>query len=149
MPNKDSKAQSPPDNHCAAIFEQSPISIQIMSPDGRIVQVNEAWEELWGMTLDQVEEYNIFTDKQLEKKGVMPYIKSAFNGQFTEIPPVLYDPNENPSDKIRPNATKRWTKAVIYPVKNSAGQLREVVLMFEDITARKQAEEKIKANELR
>ncbi len=52
------KMQLPLDDPCIAMFEQSPVSIQIMSPDGRIVQVNEAWEELWGMTLDQLDGYN-------------------------------------------------------------------------------------------
>lgn len=149
MPIKDSKMQSPFDDYCIAIFEQSPIGIQVISSEGRIIKVNEAWEKLWGMTLDQLEGYNIFEDEQLEKNGVMPYIKRAFNGQFTEIPPVLYDPNETLPGVTRPATTKRWAKAVIYPVKNSAGQLREVVFMFEDITAQKQAEEKIKANEFR
>ncbi len=92
MPIKDSKMQSSIDNHCMALFEQSPVSIQIMSPDGYIVQVNKAWEELWGVTLDQLEGYNILRDEQLEKNGVMPYIKSAFDGQFAKIPPVLMIP---------------------------------------------------------
>ncbi len=149
MPIKDSKMQSPIDEHYIALFEQSPVSIQIMSPEGRIIQVNKAWEELWGVTLDQLEGYNILKDEQLEKNGLMPYIKGAFNGQFAEIPPVLYDP-----DKTIPNITryaepKRWTKAIIYPIKNSDGQVQEVILIHEDITAQKQAEEKIKASELR
>ncbi|MEJ7701867.1 MAG: PAS domain S-box protein [Pyrinomonadaceae bacterium] len=149
MPIKDSKMQSPIDEHYIALFEQSPVSIQIMSPEGRIIQVNKAWEELWGVTLDQLEGYNILKDEQLEKNGLMPYIKGAFNGQFAEIPPVLYD-----SDKTIPNITryaepKRWTKAIIYPIKNSDGQVQEVILIHEDITAQKQAEEKIKASGLR
>ncbi|MCA1639935.1 MAG: PAS domain S-box protein [Acidobacteria bacterium] len=65
----------------------------------------------------------------------MPYIKRAFDGQFTEIPLALYDPSEPLPGVSRPAASKRWTKAIIYPVKNSAGQVREVVLMFEDLTA--------------
>jgi len=147
MPIKHLKMQVPLDDPCIAMFEQSPVSIQIMSPDGRIVQVNEAWEELWGMTLDQLNGYNILKDKQLEKNGVMPYIKRAFDGQFTEIPLALYDPSETLPGVSRPASPKRWTKAIIYPVKSSAGQVREVVLMFEDITVWRLAEEKRKANE--
>ena len=67
MPIKDSEMQSSIDDYSSAIFEQSPISIQIMSPDGYTVQVNKAWEELWGVTLEQIEEYNILEDEQLVK----------------------------------------------------------------------------------
>ncbi len=146
---KDSEIQSALDDRFQALFEQSPLSIQIMSPDGRIVQVNKAWENLWGVTLDQLTEYNIFEDKQLKEKGVMPYIERAFGGEFVEVPVVLYDPNETIPDITRNIEPKRWTKAVIYPIKNSAGQVREVVLMHEDITDRIRAEEQIKGNELR
>lgn len=144
-----SEIQSPVDNRFLALFEQSPLSIQIMSPDGRIIQVNKAWENLWGVTLDQLNGYSILEDKQLLEKGVMPFIERAFDGQFVEIPPVLYDPNETIPGITRHSEPKRWTKAIFYPIKNSAGQVQEVILMHEDITERIRAEEQIKVNELR
>ena len=33
------------------LMEQAPFSIQVLSPDGRTVRVNKAWEDLWGVTL--------------------------------------------------------------------------------------------------
>src|SRR5918912_1825566 len=36
------------------MIEQSPLSIQIFSPDGRILRVNRAWERLWGVTLEKI-----------------------------------------------------------------------------------------------
>ncbi len=146
---KDSEIQSPVDYRFLAIVEQSPMSIQIMSPEGYIVQVNKAWEELWGVTLDQLQGYNILKDKQLEENGMMPYIKRAFDGQFAEIPLTLYDPDETIPNITRHTEPKRWIKAVIYPIKNSAGQVQEVVLLHEDITAQKQTEKKIKDIEAR
>ena len=122
-------------------FEQSPISTQILSPDGRTVEVNRAWEELWGVTLDQLKDYNILEDQQLIAKGIMPYIKKAFAGEATEIPPVLYDPNQTIPNLTVHEDPRRWVRAFIYPVKDQAGNIRKVVLMHEDITARKQAEE--------
>ncbi len=149
MPIKDSEMQSSIDDYSSAIFEQSPISIQIMSPDGYTVRVNKAWEELWGVTLEQIKEYNILEDEQLVKNGVMPYIKRAFAGQSAEIPPVLYDPNETIPGVTSHVPPQRWTKAVIYPIKNSDCEVQEVVLMYEDITNQILAEEKIKASESR
>src|SRR5262249_35775841 len=49
-----------------ALMEQSPLCVHVFSPDGRIVRVNQAWEELWGITLDRVAGYNVLTDPQLE-----------------------------------------------------------------------------------
>ena len=147
MPIKDSEIQSSIDVHFTAIFEQSPISIQIISSDGYTVRVNKAWEELWGVTLEQIDGYNIMEDEQLVKNGVMPYIKQAFAGKLAEIPPVLYDLSETISGVTSYAQPQRWTKAIIYPIKNSDGEVQEVVLMHEDITNQILAQEKTKARE--
>jgi PAS domain S-box-containing protein len=137
------------ENRFRAILEQSPFSIQILSPDGYTIQVNKAWEQLWGVTLEQIKDYNMLEDEQLVKKGIMPYIRRGFAGEACEIPPILYDPEETIPDKSRYAEPKRWTKAVIYPIKDTAGVVREVVLMHEDITAQMRAEEKLKISEER
>jgi PAS domain S-box-containing protein len=121
------------------MIEQSPLSIQIFSPDGRTVRVNRAWEELWGVTLDKIPGYNVLQDPQLIEKGLMPYIKSGFAGVPTAIPPVQYEP-----DASIPGASEvahRWVRAFIYPVKVADGSIQEVVLIHEDITERVRAEE--------
>ncbi|HEX9961664.1 MAG TPA: PAS domain-containing protein, partial [Pyrinomonadaceae bacterium] len=74
------------ENRSRAILEQSPFSIQILSPDGYTIQVNKAWEQLWGVTLEQIKDYNMLEDEQLVKKGIMPYIKRGFAGEACEIP---------------------------------------------------------------
>lgn len=124
-----------------AAFEQSPISTQIFAPDGRAVWVNRAWEKLWGVTLAQLGEYNILEDQQLVKKGIMPFIRKAFNGTPTEIPHILYDPDETVPNLTANVEPGRWVRAFTFPVKDEAGRIREIVLMHEDITARKRAEE--------
>ncbi len=122
-------------------IEQSPLSTQILSPDGRTVQVNKAWEELWGMTKEQLGDRNILFDEQLAAKGVMPYIKKAFAGEAAAIPPILYESEPNSSSS---SPSRRWVQSRIYPVKDEADNIREVVILHEDITARKQAEDRFR-----
>lgn len=119
-----------------AMMEQSTFSIQIMSPDGRTIAVNRAFEKLWGVTLEDLTDYNILQDMQLKQTGIMPYIEKAFSGEAATIPSTLYDAR----DTIR-KGEKRWVQARIYPVKNEAGAIRNVILVHEDITERKRAEE--------
>ena len=121
------------------MIEQSPLSTQIFSPDGRTLRVNRAWEELWGVTLDQIPEYNVLEDPQLVDKGVMPYIERGFAGEAVSIPPVKYEPGESiPSVSDVPH---RWVQAFIYPVIDANEKIQEVVLVHEDITDREEAEE--------
>ncbi len=124
-----------------AAFEQSPMSTQIFSPDGTAIWVNRAWEKLWGVTLAQLGVYNILEDHQLVEKGIMPYIEKAFTGEPTEIPDILYDPDETVPNLTVNEEPGRWVRAFTFPVKDESGKIREIVLMHEDITARKRAEE--------
>ncbi|HKH09983.1 MAG TPA: PAS domain S-box protein [Rubrobacter sp.] len=121
------------------MIEQSPLSIQIFSPDGRTLRVNRAWEELWGVTLDRIPGYNVLQDPQLREKGLMPYIEMGFAGEATVIPPVQYEPDASIPDASE--VAYRWVRAFIYPVKAADESIQEVVLIHEDITERLQAEE--------
>jgi two-component system, NarL family, sensor histidine kinase UhpB len=120
------------------MIEQSPSSTQIFSPDGRTVRVNRAWERLWGVTLDQIPDYNVLQDPQLVEKGIMPYIEQGFAGRAVAIPPVKYEPEETIPDVS--DVSHRWVRAFIYPVKDADGNILEVVLVHEDITERMEAE---------
>jgi len=132
------------ENRFRTLVEQSPVSTQIFSPDGRTVRVNRAWEQLWGVTLEQLGDYNILRDPQLEEKGLAPFIRRGFEGEPTAIPAVLYDPDQTIPGITRNEDPRRWVSAVIYPVKDDEGRIREVVLMHEDITERMRAEEAVR-----
>ena len=123
------------------LIEQSPLSTQIFSPNGKTVQVNRAWENLWGLSLDLLGEYNILQDQQLVDLGIMPYVQKGFAGEATIIPPVQYDPKQAIPGKPTCGGPQRWVQAFIYPVKDEGGNIREVVLLHEDITERKLAEQ--------
>ncbi len=130
-----------------ALFEQAPFSVQLFAPDGRTLGVNRAWEKLWGLTFDQLADYNLFADPQLEIKGIAPYLRRAAAGEAVEIPAIRYDPEETIPGRSRSTDPQRWVSAVAYPLMDPGGRVREVVLVHQDITVRALAEEAIRRNE--
>jgi PAS domain S-box-containing protein len=122
-----------------AIIEQSPLSIQFFSPDGICTGVNPAWEKLWGMQSEKIMGYNVLADPQIKEKGILPHLQKTFAGEVGSVPPTYYDPAE-----VGLVGEARWTTAVAYPVKDSSGQVREVVLTHQDVTERIQSEEKVR-----
>lgn len=117
-----------------AIFEQSPLSIQIFATDGSTILVNPSWHELWGVDDEFVKnfifkEYNVFEDRLLAEKGVLPLIKRGFAGEVVEVHDIYYDPNQ-----IGHKGQGRWVRSVVYPLKNDTGEVREVVVIHNDVT---------------
>src|SRR5829696_7478109 len=110
------------------MFEQAPIGISRGTPDGRWFQINRAGEEIWGVTLEEVMEYNpdynVLEDEQLEAKGVTQYLRRGFAGEPTAIPPILYDHFATIG-----GSRARWVRSFIYPVKDDGGEILEVILM--------------------
>lgn len=121
------------------MVEQSPLSVQVLDPDGFTLQVNRAWEELWGLKLEDLAGYNIRQDRQLEKFGILPYLNDAFAGQSSFVSAIEYDARDTIG-----KGQSRWVQAYIYPIRDEAGGIRNVVLMHEDITETKRAEMALK-----
>ena len=142
---------SVPDIRFQALFEQAPISIQILAPDGRTLRVNKAWENLWqiheGSALKAFvmsADYNVLSDPQLVTTGIAPLLQRAVGGESIEIPAALYDVGQLGGD-----GPARWVTARANPIKDSAGNVIEVMLMHEDISERIHNESALRIREER
>src|SRR6185295_11974049 len=65
--------------------------------------------------------------------------KEGFTNHFTEIPAIEYNPQQTEMVK-NTHLITRWVLGHIWPIKDEQGQVKQVVLMHQDITARKQVE---------
>jgi PAS domain S-box-containing protein len=126
-----------------ATVEESPIAILIMNPEGEIVRTNRAWEKLWHVSREVLQNYNILQDAQIERMGFMPQLQSTFSGERFDMPLVHYDPARNGQP-----GRSRWVQPLAYPVKDE-GKVTEVVLMIEDATERQMAHEAMRYSEER
>jgi PAS domain S-box-containing protein len=124
------------------IFQQSPVSTQVFSPNGDTIMVNTAWEELWKIPFKKLSGYNILDDKQLVETGVMKYIKLGFKGETVTIPANKYDASK--TVKIKGVSSYRWVQAIMYSIKDTKGKIKYIVLQHEDITERKDFEDSLK-----
>ena len=131
------------------LFEQLPLAIQILSKDGRIVEANRAWEKLWGITVDQIPDYNLFHDRQLDSKGLLKPILRAFEGETIRLPATPYDLDETlPNRSINVDPVRRVTLTA-YPAIGTSGTIENVVMIVEDVTAEKKADIAMKESEKR
>ncbi|MBN2402370.1 MAG: PAS domain S-box protein [Spirochaetes bacterium] len=136
------QALSESEDRFRRIMEESPISIQILSPQGELVDMNKASENLWGVSRESVKKYNIFRDKQLEKQGIMPFVRRAFSGEKITTPEVEYN-----AGILDGTGRMRIVQGTFYPIRDANEGIRYIVLMHMDMTGRRLAEESVKKNE--
>ena len=139
-----------PDTRFQALFDQAPISIQILAPSGHTTRVNKAWENLWqiheGTPLMAyvLGDYNVLHDPQLADNGIAALLARALQGEPVELPAALYDVSA-----LDGHGPKRWVTAKARPIKDKAGNTLEVMLMHEDITERMAADSALRLREQR
>ena len=135
------------------LMEQSPISIQVHTPDGKLYQSNSAYAKLYALNKETLKElyerYNIREDQQALKLGVSSHIEKVFSGKRVLFPEYEYDGVDTLKtlDFNHPVSRKCWVQTRGFPVKDQSGQVVYAVFLSEDITTRKTAEEKLQESE--
>jgi PAS domain S-box-containing protein len=133
------------------LVEQSPLAIEILTPEGQVSQVNASWMRLWNFneqeTAEVLENYNMLADKQAEGHGVASLIRKAFAGEAVVLPPIEYVVNRTLDniglEHIRGRSP--WIQCHLFPIRNPSGEITNVVSTYVDITEQKQAERDLNA----
>ncbi len=122
------------------MMQQSPSVIELYDLNGLQVDVNEAYEELWGFPASHtVGKFNLFASEEVKRRGLLAYTQRAYEGQTVSVPEYEYDPRGD--TEAQGKGRVRWLSTHIYPLKNSAGIVTNIVITHEDVTERRWAEE--------
>lgn len=79
------------------VFENAPMSMVIVNRDGYTTQMNAAAEDLFGLSLEQLNQQAcpVFDNPQLVENGTLPYMQRALAGETVIEPPSYYDASQN------------------------------------------------------
>jgi DNA-binding NtrC family response regulator len=134
-----------------SLIEQSPMPIEILSLDGKILQSNPSWNKLWGVdevaAAETMEKYNMLTDPQLKKLGINHLVEKAFSGEHIILPPIIYDANETAEDFQVENLIgfkSPWIQCHLYPIKDKNGKVVNIINTYIDISDQKNAEAELR-----
>lgn len=121
------------EEHFSLLMRQSPSVIELYDREGTQIEVNHAYEELWGFPAEHtLHKFNLFESEEIKRTGLINYINKAYGGESVTVPPYEYDS----SGRTEANGLgrKRWLKTRIYPLKDTEGNVKNIVITHEDIT---------------
>jgi PAS domain S-box-containing protein len=125
-----------------ALIEESPLGISIRDKFGTLIMHNQAWKNIRELTSEQIQEYRnkrnslIFNEKDDYLKHHLPEIKKIYNEGGNYFIPEL---------EIHQNRDKfKWISQRFYALKDKNNEVERVVILTEDITERKLAEDRIR-----
>jgi PAS domain S-box-containing protein len=124
-----------------SLIAQSSIAIANFNTHGEALYVNKAWENIWQLKLQDIEQinYNLFTDKTMQRYGYMEKIKGLLeNGDSFKTKPLYFDPMEYLNIKRNDGVLLVFH---FYGVVNDKGKVFRIINMVEDITDKMKTEE--------
>lgn len=108
-------------------ISESLLPIEIYDTKGNLIQVNKAWQDLWGIQYknsDKHYAYNILNDHNLQKSENYSQIKKAFTGESVHIPVVKINLHDKDISK--------WVSIKFFRLGNDKSH---VVALYHDLTA--------------
>ncbi len=121
-----------------SIMAQSTLPMSVYDAEGFLMEVNAACLQMWEFDAEKaLGRYNILTDQN--RSLAHPYVLKAFQGEPANLPEHCFDPGLSgyPGNKC-------WVTGRAYPLKDQNGVVKNVVIITEDITERKHAEEELR-----
>jgi PAS domain S-box-containing protein len=111
-------------------------AVFMLSPEGKVMSWNPGAERINGYTAGEIigQNFSRFypADKIAEKFPEQELTRAAENGRF-----------EDESWRIRKDGSRFWANVILSPMRNSQGELIGFVKVTRDVTARKEAAERI------
>ncbi|MBN2074187.1 MAG: PAS domain-containing protein [Dehalococcoidales bacterium] len=134
-------------NFFDSIIEHSPNPMWVSDTCGNIIRINQALRDLMKITDEEIiNNYNVLKDKQVEQQGYLDLVRKVFEeGIDAEFTLDYYTAREE-QVSIQ-ETTHRILEITLIPLKNSKGEITNVICLEKDITERVEATEALSESE--
>jgi PAS domain S-box-containing protein len=115
------------------LIEQSPFVIEIYDINGLQIEVNKAYEKLWGFPAQEtLHKFNVLKSEEVKRTGLIEYINKAYAGEYVDVP--IYEYDSSGKTEAYKKGRKRSLSTKIFPLKNKNNKINNIVITHEDVT---------------
>ncbi len=129
------------EQHLRTIIETEPECVNLVAPDGTILEMNAA-----GLKMIEADSL-----KAVEGKNILDFVAPECRAGFSELGQRVLDGN---SDRLEFEVTglkgkRRWMETHAAPLRDASGKVYAMLAVSRDITERKRAEDALRGSEER
>lgn len=130
------------------LIHELPIGVQVLDVNGLCLDVNKAHLEIFGLTeaSQHIGKFNLFTDILSRQVGTQAAGRRALSGEVVHLPEVVCD-FDKMEDEFCPLNEQKTLSVTFVPIRNTRGEVIQLVAFNEDITERRRAEQELRASE--
>ncbi|HEY3343704.1 MAG TPA: GAF domain-containing protein [Anaerolineaceae bacterium] len=125
------------------IIQQMPLPIAIGDVHGDLQFINNAFLDMFGITRGEqfLKTFNPLTNPFVVAKGIDAGVRQVIRGDTIRIPEIELNPDPNWNALCgRGFSSRIYTDLTIFPVVNEAGEVWQMVSIWNDVTERRRSE---------
>ena len=122
------------------LLTASPDAITVYDPDGNVIYVNPAFEDIYGWTLDEIRGRRIDFVPEHEKEITIAAIKGVLDGQG----PKVFE-----TQRLTKTGERLFVDLTSAPLRDGDGNLKGLIVIHRDVTERHNAAQKLVESETR
>jgi two-component system sensor histidine kinase/response regulator len=122
------------------LLTASPDAITVYDPEGYVIYVNPAFEEIYGWALDEVRGFRIDFVPDQEKEKTIAALMAVLEG---------HGPKVFETQRLTKSGELLFVDLTSAPVRDSDGNLKGIIVIHRDVTDRHKAAEKLVESEKR
>lgn len=127
-----------------SIIENNPMSIMVADKEGHFVKGNQAYHNLF--KTEPSPTYSVFTDPIILSLGLKQQLQDLREGKVVFFPELTYNTHDvNPTLPDNPV----WIRTVVFPISDSNGVIENYILIHEDVTIHKNAQQALVQSDLK
>ncbi len=123
------------------LVQQAPMAVEVLTPEGRVRQVNAAWEAMHGRSSEEIRGSNVLHHPDPIDGQVTEAIRAAAHGDRRSIGPFACRMG---TGHVAAPTGIRWLKGRVYPLKNHRDEVQDIIVMQEDITLARRGEDALR-----